>query len=52
MPVVIGTFSDLSGAMAIFSSRDAAEGFATSDPFVTNGVVRRWEIREWNEALT
>ena len=50
--LMIGTFCDLSGAMAIFTARDAAEEFATSDPFVTNGVVRRWEIREWNEALT
>ncbi|MEA2668299.1 MAG: hypothetical protein QOJ33_1233, partial [Chloroflexota bacterium] len=22
-----------------------------SDPFVLNGVVRRWSIREWNEAI-
>jgi len=21
------------------------------DPFVLNGVVRRWYIREWNEAI-
>jgi uncharacterized protein len=39
-------------APAIFRSREAAEEFAKSDPFVTEGVVRRWEIREWNEALT
>jgi uncharacterized protein YciI len=25
--------------------------FAGGDPFVLNGVVRRWEVREWNEAL-
>jgi uncharacterized protein YciI len=50
--LMIGTFSDLSGAMAIFGSREAAEEFARGDPFVTEGVVRRWEIREWNEALT
>ena len=50
--LMIGTFSDLSGAMAIFTSREAAETFTQSDPFVTQGVVSRWEIREWNEALT
>jgi len=22
------------------------------DPFVLHGVVRKWTIREWNEALT
>jgi uncharacterized protein YciI len=24
---------------------------ARADPFVVNGVVRRWFIREWNEAI-
>jgi uncharacterized protein YciI len=28
-----------------------AESFVDGDPFVLNGVVRRWEIREWNEIL-
>jgi uncharacterized protein len=50
--LMIGTFADLSGAMAIFRSHEAAEEFAQGDPFVTEGVVRRWQIREWNEALT
>ena len=39
------------GAMAIFTTREAAEEFARGDPFVVNGVVSSWEIREWNEAL-
>lgn len=30
---------------------DAAEEFAKSDPFVVNGVVSRWSIAEWKEAL-
>ena len=25
--------------------------FARGDPFVSNGVVRNWEIREWNESF-
>jgi uncharacterized protein YciI len=37
--------------MAIFPTRAAAEAFVEGDPFVLNGVVRRWEIREWNEIL-
>jgi uncharacterized protein len=37
--------------MAIFTSREAAEEFARADPFVLNGVVREWRIREWNEVL-
>ncbi|TME80354.1 MAG: hypothetical protein E6I47_09145 [Chloroflexi bacterium] len=39
------------GSMAIFTTRQAAEAFARSDPFVLNGVVRRWSVREWNEAI-
>jgi len=49
---MIGTFSDLEGSMAVFSSREAAEEFAHSDPFVLNGVVSSWRVREWNEAIS
>jgi uncharacterized protein YciI len=50
---MIGTFANPQeeGSMAIFTTREAAEAFATSDPFVLNGVVRRWSIREWNGAI-
>jgi uncharacterized protein len=49
----IGTFGDpqTEGAMCVFTTREAAEEFATNDPFVVNGVVRRWYIREWREIL-
>ncbi len=30
---------------------EAAEEFARNDPFVVNGVVRSWEVREWHEAV-
>ncbi len=33
------------------TSREAAEEFARSDPFVVNGVVSFWEVREWDEAV-
>jgi uncharacterized protein YciI len=39
------------GAMAVFTSREAAEDFAQGDPFVLNGVVRNWFVREWDEAF-
>lgn len=39
------------GAMMIFTTREAAEEFATGDPYVLNGVVRAWHVREWNEAV-
>ena len=50
---MIGTFGNPQdeGSMAIFTSREAAEEFASGDPFVVHGVVRRWYIREWHEAL-
>ena len=51
--LMVGTFGDpqTQGSMAVFSTREGAEEFVAGDPFVINGVVRRWELREWNEAL-
>lgn len=51
--LLIGTFADVQkdGSMAVFTSRAAAEEFAEGDPFVLEGVVGRWEIREWLEAI-
>ena len=47
-----GPFSDpREGAMGIFTTREAAEEFASGDPFVVNGVVQKWHIREWVEVL-
>lgn len=53
MLLLIGTFADTrrDGAMAVFTTREAAEEFAGGDPFVLNEVVRAWEVREWNEVL-
>ena len=33
--------------MAVCSTREAAEEFVRGDPFVLNGMVRQWHIREW-----
>jgi len=50
--LMVGTFGDpQEGSMAIFTTREAAEEFAQGDPFVLNGVVRNWYVREWNEVL-
>lgn len=51
--LMIGNFANAQdeGAMAVFTTRDAAEAFAMEDPFVLNGVVFRWHVREWNEVL-
>ena len=51
--LMVGPFTDepTGGAMGVFTTRAAAEEFVQGDPFVTNGVVARWTIREWNEVL-
>jgi uncharacterized protein YciI len=37
------------GAVLLFKaeSPQVAENFARTDPYVTNGIVRRWHVREW-----
>jgi uncharacterized protein YciI len=47
----VGTFGNPQeeGSMAIFATREAAEEFAREDPFVLHGVVRAWQVREWDE---
>lgn len=37
------------GSMAVFAGREAAEEFASGDPFVAHGVVSKWHVREWHE---
>jgi uncharacterized protein len=51
--LMVGTFGDPQeqGSMGIFPSRSAAEAFVDGDPFIRHGVIRSWEIREWNEIL-
>ena len=51
--LMMGPFDDpqSEGAMGVFMTREAAEAFVAGDPFVHEGVVRRWEVRGWNEAL-
>jgi uncharacterized protein len=51
--LMVGPFSDepAGGAMAVFTTRAAADEFARTDPFVVHGIVARWTIREWAEAL-
>jgi uncharacterized protein YciI len=50
--LMVGTFTDPPiGAMAVFTSREAAEEFMADDPFVHHGVVGSHRIREWDEVL-
>jgi uncharacterized protein YciI len=35
------------GTMAVLTTREAAEDYVRGDPFVVNGKVTKWIIREW-----
>jgi len=46
----IGPFSDR-GNMAIFKSRSAAEQFVKEDPFILEGLVKSFVIRDWDDQI-
>lgn len=46
----IGPFADR-GNMAIFKTRAAAEQFVTEDPFILEGLVKSFVIRDWNDSM-
>ncbi len=41
------------GAVLLFtgSSPEVAERFAAADPYVRNGLVTRWRVREWTTVV-
>jgi uncharacterized protein YciI len=41
------------GALIVFSGASAAvaENFAKTDPYVVNGLVTRWWVREWTTVV-
>ena len=39
------------GAVAVFTSEAAAREFIAGDHFVTEGIVARWTVHPWDEAL-
>ena len=56
--LLTGPFADRATAaptapasMAIFTTREAAEEFVRGDPFVLEGLVGTWSIREWHEGF-
>jgi uncharacterized protein YciI len=46
----IGPFADR-GNMAIFKTRAAAEEFVQEDPFILEGLVKSFTIRDWGDSL-
>jgi len=52
--VVAGALADpVDGAVLMFQGEDAsaAEAFAAADPYVVNGLVARWHVREWTTVV-
>jgi len=47
--VMAGAFNPVDGALLIFraGSPDEVEAFVRQDPYVLNGLVTAWRIREW-----
>ena len=47
--LMAGAWNDpVDGAAIVFSTREAAESFVRKDPYVANGLVTAWKVREWN----
>jgi hypothetical protein len=52
--VLAGALADpADGAVLVFKgdSPQVAEAFAREDPYVTNGLVLRWRVREWTTVV-
>lgn len=47
--VMAGALADPSEALIIFrgADRSTAERFAKNDPYVKQGLVKRWTVRQW-----
>ena len=48
--ILAGAYDPADGAALVFkgTSEEVAEAFAREDPYVKNGLVRRWWVRKWN----
>ena len=52
--VLGGALADpVDGAVLLFKGGDkaVAEDFANADPYVVNGLVARWRVREWTTVV-
>ena len=52
--VLAGAFADpADGAVLLFKgdSPASAEAFAATDPYVLNGLVKKWRVREWTTVV-
>ncbi len=51
--VLGGAYNPPDGSVLLFKSTSpaVAEAFANADPYVTNGVVTQWRVREWTTVV-
>jgi len=52
--VMAGAYADpVDGAALVFKADNpsVAEEFAKNDPYVTNGLITKWRVREWTVVL-
>jgi uncharacterized protein YciI len=50
--VGVGPFTDAGGGnMALFRTRAAAEAFAREDPFLLEGLVKEYQIKDWGDQM-
>lgn len=52
--VTAGALADpIDGSLLIFkaASADVARRFAENDPYVVNGLIRNWRVREWTPVI-
>lgn len=52
--MMAGAFANpVNGAAAVFRAENPSvvEDFARKDPYVTNGLVKNWHVREWTVVL-
>ena len=52
--ILAGALADpVDGAVLLFAGADksVAEDFAKTDPYVTNGLITAWRVREWTTVV-
>jgi uncharacterized protein YciI len=50
--VGVGPFTDPGGGnMGLFRTRAGAEEFAKGDPFLLEGLVREYQIKDWGDQM-
>ena len=51
--VLGGALADPAGALLLFkgASPRVAEAFAEADPYVRNGLIKSWRVREWTTVV-